>query len=69
LSKQLYNELKLNGVESLELPIQKFVLVGAFSGKAHRVRKQVLLTLKFGDTHRSDIPCVRIVTNAHVDWI
>ena len=41
LSKQLYNELKANGVESLELPTQNVVLLGAFSRKAHRVRKQV----------------------------
>jgi hypothetical protein len=50
LSEQLYNELKSNGVESLELPAQN-VLVGAFSQKAYRVRKQVFLTLKFGDIY------------------
>jgi hypothetical protein len=49
LSEQLYNELKANGVENLELPTQNVVLVGAFSRKAHRVRKQVFVTLKFGD--------------------
>jgi len=54
-SEQLYKELKLNGVESLELPTQNFVLVGAFSWKAHRVRKQVFLTLKFGDMHIDQI--------------
>ena len=55
LSEQLYNELKANGVESLELPTQNCVLVGAFSRKAHRVRKQVFLTLKFGDLHIDQI--------------
>jgi len=55
LSEQLYNELKTNGVESLELPTQNIVLVGAFSRKAHRVRKQVFLTLKFGDLHIDQI--------------
>jgi hypothetical protein len=55
LSEHLYNELKLNGVESLELPTKNAVLVEAFSRKAHRVRKQVLLTLKFGDIHIDQI--------------
>jgi len=55
LSEQSYNELKANGVESLELPTQKFVLVGAFSRKTHRVRKQVFLTLKFGDINIDQI--------------
>jgi len=49
LSEQLYNKLILNGVESLELQTQNIVVVGEFSRKAHRVRKQVFLTLKFGD--------------------
>ena len=69
LSEQLYNELKANGVESLEMLTQNVVLVGAFSRKVHRVRKQVLLTLKFEDLHRSNMPRVRTVTNAHADWI
>jgi hypothetical protein len=55
LLEQLYNELKLNGFESLELPTQNVVLFGAFSGKAHRIRKQVFLTLKFGDIHIDQI--------------
>jgi hypothetical protein len=56
LSEQLCNELKANGVESLELPTKKnFVLVGAFSRKAHRLRKQVFLTLKFGHIHIDQI--------------
>ena len=55
LSEQLYNELKANGVQSLELPTQNVVLVGAFSQKAHRVKKQVLLTLKFGELHIDQI--------------
>jgi len=55
LSEQLYNELKANGVESLKLPTQNRVLVGAFSRKVHRVRKQVFLTLKFGDIHVDQI--------------
>ena len=55
LSEQLYNELKANGVESLELPTQNFVLVGAFSRKARRVRKQIFLPLKVGDIHIDQI--------------
>jgi hypothetical protein len=51
----LYNELKANGVKSLELPTQNVVLVGAFSRKAHRVKKQVFMTLKFGDIHIDQI--------------
>ena len=51
----MYNELKLNGVESPELPTQNFVFVGEFSWKAHRVRKQVFSTLKFGDLHIDQI--------------
>jgi hypothetical protein len=55
LSEPLYNELKVNGIESLELPTQNVVLVAAFSRKTHRVRKQVFLTLKFGDIHIDQI--------------
>jgi hypothetical protein len=55
LSEPLYNELKGNGFKSLELPTQNFVLGGAFSRKTHRVRKQVFLTLKFGDIHIDQI--------------
>jgi hypothetical protein len=55
LSEPFYNELKANGVESLELPTQNGVLVRAFSRKAHGVRKQVFLTLKFGDIHIDQI--------------
>jgi hypothetical protein len=51
LSEQLYKELKLKGDESLELPTQNVIFVGAFSGKAHRARNQVFLILKFGDMH------------------
>jgi hypothetical protein len=51
----LYKELKANGAESLELLTQSVVLVRAFSRKAHTVRKQVLLTLKFGDLHIEQI--------------
>ena len=51
LSEQLYNELKSHGIDSLELPTQNVVLVGTFSRKAQRVRKQVFLTLKFGDMY------------------
>jgi len=40
LSQQLYNELKLNAVESFELPTQNLVLVEEFSRKAHKVRKK-----------------------------
>ena len=37
------------------MPTQNVVLVRAFSRKAHRVRKQVFLTLKFGDLHIDQI--------------
>jgi hypothetical protein len=57
LSEQLYNELKANGngVESLELSAQNFVLVGAFSRQAQRVKKQVFFTLKFRNIHMEQI--------------
>ena len=42
VSTQLYNELRANGVEILELPTQNVVLVGAFSRKTHHVKKQVI---------------------------
>jgi hypothetical protein len=51
LSTQLYNELRANGVEILELPTQNVVLVGAFSRKKHHVKKQVFMTLKFGNLY------------------
>jgi hypothetical protein len=55
MSEQLYKELKSNGADSLELPTQNFVLVGAFSRKAQRVRKHEYLTLKFGDVFLDQI--------------
>ena len=45
---QMYDELRTRGVESLELPTQNVVLVGAFSQKTHRVKKQVFMSLNFG---------------------
>jgi hypothetical protein len=48
ISEQLYEDLKSRGVESLELPTQNLVLVGAFSRKEQRVKKQAYLTLNFG---------------------
>ena len=39
-SKQLYNEQKSKGVENLQLSTQNLVLVGTFSRKVQRVRKQ-----------------------------
>ena len=39
-SKQLYNEQKSKGVENLQLSTQNVVLVGTFSRKVQRVRKQ-----------------------------
>jgi hypothetical protein len=49
MSGNLYRELKALGFESLELPTRNLVLVGAFSRKEQRVRKQVYLTLNFGE--------------------
>src|SRR5215510_4582257 len=49
MSERLYSELKSRGIESLELPTQNLVLVGAFGRKEQRVKKHVYLTLKFGD--------------------
>jgi hypothetical protein len=48
ISEFMYRELKAKGVESIELPTQNVVLVGAFNKKEQRVRKQVYLTMKFG---------------------
>ena len=69
LSEQLYNELESNWVDSLDLPTQNFVLVGAFSRKAHRARKQVFLNKIRRHAYRQNIPSVRTVTNAHAYWI
>jgi hypothetical protein len=49
ISENMYRELKAKGVKSLELPTQNVVLIGAFSRKEERVRKQVYLTLNFGE--------------------
>ena len=38
----------LGELRGLELPTQNVVLVGAFSQKTHRVKKQVFMALKFG---------------------
>jgi hypothetical protein len=55
LSENLYKELKSHGADCVELPKQNVVLVDAFSRKAQRVRKQVFLTLKFGDLYTDQV--------------
>jgi hypothetical protein len=55
LSMQMYDELRAKGVESLELPTQNIVLVGAFSQKTHRVKKKVFMTLQFGNLYIDQI--------------
>jgi len=47
--------LRANGVDSLELPTQNVVLVGAFSRKTHQEKKQVFTTLKFGNLYIDQI--------------
>jgi hypothetical protein len=47
VSENMFNELTSNGVPSLQLPAQHVMLVSALGGKSKRIRKQVMLELKF----------------------
>jgi hypothetical protein len=50
LNKQLYNKLRLLGLNCLELPTQHLNLVSAFNEKSKRIRKQTLLGIQIGDS-------------------
>jgi hypothetical protein len=50
LNEQLYNKLRLLGLNCLELPTQHLNLVSAFNGRSKRIRKQALLEIQIGDS-------------------
>ena len=51
ISEDMFIELISKGVPSLQLPAQHVMLVSAFGGKSKRIRRQVMLELKFGNNH------------------
>jgi hypothetical protein len=50
LNEQLYNKVRLLGLNCLELPTQHLNLVRAFNERSERIRKQALLEIQIGDT-------------------
>jgi hypothetical protein len=50
LNEQLYNKLRLGGLNCLELPTQHLNLVSAFNERSMRIRKQALLEIQIGDS-------------------
>jgi len=50
LNEQLYNKLRLLGLNCLELPTQHPNLVSAFNERSKRIRKQALLEIQIGDS-------------------
>jgi hypothetical protein len=50
MSEELYEELKLKGLDSLELPMQNVVLKSAFTGRTKKVRRQALMKLQIDIT-------------------
>ena len=50
LNEQLYNKLRLLGLNCLELPMQDLNLVSAFNEKSKRIRKHALLEIQIGDS-------------------
>jgi hypothetical protein len=49
LNEQLYNRLRLLGLDCLELPTQHLNLVSAFNERSKRIRKQALFEIQIGD--------------------
>jgi hypothetical protein len=49
MNEHLYHKLRHEGLESYELPTQHVNLIGAFSKKSNRVRKQSMLEAEVGD--------------------
>ena len=50
LNEQLYNKLRLLGLNCLELPTQHLNLVSAFNERSKRIRMQALLEIRIGDS-------------------
>jgi hypothetical protein len=50
LNEQLYDKLRLLGLNCLELPTQHLSLVSAFNEKSKRIKKQALLEIQIGDS-------------------
>jgi hypothetical protein len=50
LTEQLYDKLRLLGLNCLEFPTQHLNLVGAFNERSKRIKKQSLLEIQKGDS-------------------
>ena len=50
LNEQLYNKLRLSGLNCLEFPTQHLNLVSAFNERSKRRRKQALLEIQIRDS-------------------
>ena len=55
MSENLYNKLRHQGLDCLELPTQHTNLVSAFNTRSQRIRKQALLEIIIGDTQLEQI--------------
>jgi len=50
LNEQLYNKLRLLGLNCLELPRQHLNLISALNERSKRIRKQALLEIQVGES-------------------
>ena len=55
MNENLYNKLRHQGLDCLELPTQHINLVSAFNTRSQRIRKQALLEIIIGDTQLEQI--------------
>jgi hypothetical protein len=74
LNEQLYNKLRLLGLNCLELPRQHISLISALNERSKRLRKQALLEIQIGDSKVDELAqdrdrwlvCVNAVMNLRV---
>ena len=55
INENLYNRLRHQGLDCLELPTQHINLVNAFNTRSQRISKQALLQIIIGDTNLEEI--------------
>ena len=65
MNEHLYNQLKHQGLNCLELPTQHVNLLSAFSNKSNRIRRQALLSFKIEakDIHQVVLLSPQLVTD------
>jgi hypothetical protein len=66
LNEQLYNKLRLLGLNCLVLPTQHLNLVSVFNERSKRIRKQELLEIQIGDSTADQVVLIspQLLTDA-----